>query len=202
MVDPVIDKEGNSWERQSILDWISLHHSSPLTRSRLEAEDLSPNRALKDLIESFLRGENVDVPEVPARTLPIDINDEFKITTCFNEKKILLTIEPSESTIRTPVDVACVIDISGSMGAAAEIPNGESTGLSVLDIVKHAVKTIIKSMNPNDRLAIVSFSNSAETVIPLTQMTSQGQTLAITALEQLQPTYSTNLWSGNPIGND
>jgi von Willebrand factor type A domain len=85
------------------------------------------------------------------------------------------------------------------MGSAAEIPNGESTGLCILDIVKHAVKTIIKSMKPSDRLAIVSFSNSAETLIPLTEMTSDGQTLAITALERLCPTNSTNLWAGITI---
>jgi hypothetical protein len=87
------------------------------------------------------------------------------------------------------------------MGSAAEIPHGESTGLCILDIVKHAVKTIIKSMNPSDRLAIVSFSNSAETVIPLTEMTSNGQALAITALERLNPTNSTNLWAGNAMIN-
>lgn len=205
MTDPVIDKEGNSWERQSILDWISAHHTSPMTRNRLEAADLSPNRALKDLIEAFQRGENV---QVQSSTLAVvnnqvgEINDEFKITVLVNEKKVMLSIEPSESTTRTPVDVCCVIDISGSMGSLAEIPSGESTGLSILDIVKHAVKTIIKSMHPTDRLAIVSFSNSAETVIPLTEMTGNGQALAITALEQLHPTNSTNLWAGNPISDN
>jgi U-box domain len=112
MVDPVIDKEGNSWERQSILDWIAVNHSSPLTRNLLEAIDLSPNRALKDLIEAFQRGENVQIPEIEARTLVSgDINDEFKITCFLNEKKVLINLEPSESLIRTPVDVACVIDI-------------------------------------------------------------------------------------------
>ena len=199
MADPVVDKEGNSWEKQSILDWISTHHTSPLTRNRLEATDLTPNRALKDLIEAFQRGENVQVPPTTTHVGPnptTEINDEFKISATVNERKVMLSIEPSESLVRTPVDVACVIDISGSMGFKAEIPNGESSGLTVLCIVKHAVKTIIKSMNPNDRLAIVSFSNTAETVIPLTSMDSNGQTLAITALEQLHPTNSTNLWSG------
>jgi hypothetical protein len=111
MVDPVIDKEGNSWERQSIIDWISLHHSSPLTRNRLEVQDLSLNRALKDLIEAFQRGENVQIHEDVRTLVDGDIQDEFKITCFTHEKKVLINIEPSESLIRTPVDVACVIDI-------------------------------------------------------------------------------------------
>jgi hypothetical protein len=32
-------------------------------------------------------------------------------------------------------------------------------GLSLLDIVKHAVKTIIKTLGPNDRLAVVTYSS-------------------------------------------
>ena len=44
------------------------------------------------------------------------------------------------------VDVCCVVDISGSMGTIAKYEGEDGTmrddGLSLLDVVKHAVKTV------------------------------------------------------------
>lgn len=50
MVDPVIDREGNSFERVAIYEWIALHGTSPITRNPCSTDDLIPNRTLKDLI--------------------------------------------------------------------------------------------------------------------------------------------------------
>jgi hypothetical protein len=52
---------------------------------------------------------------------------------------------------RAPVDLCCVIDVSGSMDDDAAVPSEadkplEVTGLSVMDVTKHAMKTIISSM--------------------------------------------------------
>ena len=59
-------------------------------------------------------------------------------------------------------------DVSGSMTADAPVPTKpgeevERTGLSVLDLPKHAARTIVETLNENDRLAIVTFA-SASTV--------------------------------------
>lgn len=48
--------------------------------------------------------------------------------------------------------------------------NVESHGLSLLDIVRHAVSTIIETLGPDDRLSVVSYSNTAKVVLPLTKM--------------------------------
>jgi hypothetical protein len=37
----------------------------------------------------------------------------------------------------------------------------ESTGLSILDLVKHASRTILETLGQNDRLGIVTFSDDA-----------------------------------------
>eukprot|EP01050_Picozoa_sp_SAG11_P020528 SAG11_NODE_3474_length_2426_cov_1.681564_2_plen_376_part_00 len=50
MRDPVVDSEGNSYERAAIEKWLRSHGSSPVTRSPLCGADLRPNRALKDMV--------------------------------------------------------------------------------------------------------------------------------------------------------
>jgi sacsin len=51
MADPVVDPEGNSYERRAIEEWLSEHSAtSPVTRAPLTARQLVPNRALKDTI--------------------------------------------------------------------------------------------------------------------------------------------------------
>jgi len=35
MVDPVIDPEGNTYERSAIEDWLSKNQTSPITRNPL-----------------------------------------------------------------------------------------------------------------------------------------------------------------------
>ena len=53
MKDPVIDRDGNSYEKSAILIGCIRKNESPLTRKPLRETDLTPNRALKDQIEVF-----------------------------------------------------------------------------------------------------------------------------------------------------
>lgn len=57
---------------------------------------------------------------------------------------------------RPPTDVCCVVDVSGSMGIECHNGDAESQGLSVLDIVKHACKTVAHSLTAQDRFALVT----------------------------------------------
>ncbi|KAM3076785.1 hypothetical protein ACMFMG_003743 [Clarireedia jacksonii] len=54
MVDPVITKTGQSYDRSSILQHLERSQTDPLTREPLTAMDLRPNLALKHAIEEFL----------------------------------------------------------------------------------------------------------------------------------------------------
>ncbi|KAF3904647.1 hypothetical protein ABW21_db0206540 [Orbilia brochopaga] len=107
---------------------------------------------------------------------------------------------------RAPVDLCCVIDVSGSMEMEAPAPAEsegkakEETGLSILDVVKHAMKTIIATLDENDRLAIVSFSSRAELVSDFQHSSESGRKLLNTAVDKLQPQASTNLWDGLKMG--
>eukprot|EP00287_Rhodomonas_sp_CCMP768_P015438 CAMPEP_0196759010 /NCGR_PEP_ID=MMETSP1091-20130531/104479_1 /TAXON_ID=302021 /ORGANISM="Rhodomonas sp., Strain CCMP768" /LENGTH=112 /DNA_ID=CAMNT_0042107849 /DNA_START=32 /DNA_END=370 /DNA_ORIENTATION=+ len=56
MVDPVIDNEGNTYERAAIEQWLDRSPTSPITRNPLSPRSLRTNRALKNIIEQFLEG--------------------------------------------------------------------------------------------------------------------------------------------------
>jgi hypothetical protein len=46
MREPVIDKEGNTYEKSAILEWLKTDNKSPITRNVISASELIPNRAL------------------------------------------------------------------------------------------------------------------------------------------------------------
>ncbi|EXJ56425.1 hypothetical protein A1O7_06768 [Cladophialophora yegresii CBS 114405] len=103
---------------------------------------------------------------------------------------------------RASCDIVLVIDVSGSMSAAAPLPEAtgdndkEAAGLSVLDLVKHAARTILETLGPRDRLGIVTFSDDATVVQELTFMSPSEKKRARQRIESLRDESSTNLWAG------
>jgi len=92
------------------------------------------------------------------------------------------------------------------MGSEATIQdeNGktEAFGLSVLDVTKHALKTIVKSLSPQDEFSLVSFSSEARVEMEPRMMTVDGAKTALDKIEALQPENMTNLWGGLKKGLD
>jgi len=66
MLEPVMDREGNTYERTSIEQWLSKHNTSPITRNSLNANHLVVNRALVGLMELELNRRG-DQPELEKR---------------------------------------------------------------------------------------------------------------------------------------
>ncbi len=234
MRDPVVDPEGNSYERTAIEEWLASGHStSPITRAPLVKNSLVPNRALREAIEARYKELGIEVPSpanndddnknknknkqqanltvtaMARKVQPVNATTTTIIGGGDNDKDqydhdVLVSVKHVEGTKRSPTDFCCVIDISGSMGTEAKMKNEsgqvESHGLSLLDIVKHAVKTIITSLQPEDRLALIAYSGTARIVFELTPMTSQAKKQATTELEKLHPDDMTNIWDGLQLG--
>jgi hypothetical protein len=208
MIDPVIDKEGNSYERSNIVRWLETHGTSPITRTPMSINDLIPNRSLRDVIESLTSTE--PQTSTNSETITESLGPEPEIST-FSEsipgdsQRILLQFSCPDQEYRSPIAVCCVIDTSYSMSTEATLgSNGgsENCGLCILDIVKHSVHTVIKSLQSGDQLSIVIFSASAVVVLPLTNMDSVGQAMAVSTLNSLKPDANTNLYAGLEAGLD
>ena len=96
-----------------------------------------------------------------------------------------ISIQPPVDEIRSPCDICCVLDILGSMSDRVEIPNAkkEVYGLTKLELVKHAMASIIHCLQSQDRLSVVLFSGNAQILFPLTTMDDQGRTFALDRLK-------------------
>uniref|UniRef100_A0A6C0DTF9 VWFA domain-containing protein n=1 Tax=viral metagenome TaxID=1070528 RepID=A0A6C0DTF9_9ZZZZ len=98
--------------------------------------------------------------------------------------------------------VIAILDGSGSMGEPSARPGGaaaaESTLFNRMDIVKHATNTVaaVAGSCPNASLALIRFSDAADTVLPITQMNAAGVTKAQHAVNYLEPGGGTNIWAG------
>lgn len=79
-----------------------------------------------------------------------------------------------------PVEIALVIDRSGSMGGGK------------LQIVKEACARLIRALSPRDRVAVAIYDTNVEVISPLT---TPSETLAAT-VARLEPGGSTNLYGG------
>ncbi|OHW94413.1 U-box domain-containing protein [Colletotrichum incanum] len=82
-----------------------------------------------------------------------------------------------------PCDIVLVIDVSSSIGCDAPVPanTGETKeiyGFSVLDLVKHAARTIPETMEDGDRLGIMVFASAAIVVQKLLPMNKKNKVLA------------------------
>ncbi|RFU78541.1 hypothetical protein TARUN_3692 [Trichoderma arundinaceum] len=116
---------------------------------------------------------------------------------------LVVKIQPPKAPLNPISHVACdivlVIDISGSMCSSAPVPGegtNEDTGLSVLDLTKHAAFTIIETMDERDRLGIVTFESKSRVIQALEPMTDVNKEEARKRIKALKPMGSTNLWHG------
>jgi len=209
MTDPVVDPEGNTYDRIAIVAWLKDHQTSPITRNPLQAKDLVSNRALKASIDLYFKAAIGKINDTAVKDVKELVKKEVQLEAFASKGYTMITVRPPDKIAgitRTPADICCVIDTSGSMSTAAQIQTtggqNEAFGLTILDLVKHAVKTIIFTLDANDRLSIVKFSTKAEVVLNLTKMDQIGKNAAEAAIDKMVPESSTNLWAGLETGLD
>ena len=96
---------------------------------------------------------------------------------------VSLSTEDKSEKVK-PVDLICIVDVSGSM-------SGEP-----INLVKESLKYLVKLMNETDNFALVTFSSSSQTINNLTKMTEENKNLILYNIENLYAYGGTNIYSG------
>jgi Ca-activated chloride channel family protein len=103
--------------------------------------------------------------------------------------RVGLATRPAEQRgERPPAALTFVIDISGSMAEPGR-----------LDLAQESLGVMTDRLRDDDSVAIVTFSDEAETVLPMTRLDGNRDEIH-DAIEGLEPTYSTNLGAGVETG--
>jgi hypothetical protein len=200
MVDPVMNNEGHSFERSYIETWLEKNQTSPITGTYMTANELRPNIALRNAIADAAKEAGIALNSVPPKKTHFNNQDlELYSMTGGDVKHYCLNIKAGSGT-RTPTDLCCVVDISGSMDTLATIKtedgSSESYGMTILDVVKHALLTIIEIMDENDTLSIIVFSEDGRTLMNPKKMNARGKEKARSRVETIRTEGRTNLWDG------
>ncbi|WP_328871504.1 VWA domain-containing protein [Streptomyces sp. NBC_00287] len=100
----------------------------------------------------------------------------------------LATRAAADEEERPPAALTFVIDISGSMSEEGR-----------LDLAQDSLGVMTDRLRDDDSVAIVTFSDEAETVLPMTRLGENRDDIH-EAIDSLEPTLSTNLGAGVETG--
>jgi uncharacterized protein YegL len=101
--------------------------------------------------------------------------------------QIGLQAQHAETENRTPLNLALVLDVSGSMSSSDKMP-----------YLKQSLMVFLASLHPDDIVAIVAYSDNARLIRPA-QNVGSGDWIRQT-VEKLHPGGSTNLHAGLMLG--
>lgn len=103
---------------------------------------------------------------------------------------VLIRPPADAAAARTPVDLALVLDSSGSM-----------SGLKI-EHARHAARAIIEALGPDDRLTVIDYDSEARVLVPLSQMGSANRAAIVASIEQIDDSGGTALFAGVQSGID
>jgi hypothetical protein len=188
MVDPAKAPDGHTYERAAIEEAIRRNGKSPITRQPMRIDQLVTDYTLKNVIEELSSSKT---EEVVVKDEPVTVTTR----THAGMTQVTLWTPDGEAA---PLDVAFVIDISGSM--ATEVSSGESDGFSILDVVKHAILTCLEGFRPQDKVSLVVYSTEARVLMPSRRMDAGGKACIKIKLAGMDAENSTNIWDGLRLG--
>lgn len=207
--DPVSTIDGQTYERSAIEEWFSRgNDTSPATGQHLSSKRLIPNLALKQLIQG---DATLDTTGRMMMMVEQEEEDIPKLTVRQNSKNGTRFLATTKDKL-LPVSIVLVLDVSGSMNENASTgkPGSESAKFTRLELVQHSALCIIDLLGSNDTLSIVTFSDSANTILPWTAMTGEvemkrnqglinqmdGKERARQCIHSITAGGGTNLWAG------
>jgi hypothetical protein len=220
MHNPVIAPDGHTYEKSAIIECLTRYNRSPLTRQIMSVSDITVNASMKYLCDAYHEGRlsSISIPSEYKYQLPKDptiSTDNIKLIENLektNENYIRLKLQVDSSTIPhtdtnyLSQDIIIVIDRSGSMNTAVQAKdqdgNNMEDGMSVQDIVNHAAKTVVNTLDKNSRLSVIIFDNLIEMLFDLLPMTDMNKITALDKITGIKPRAQTNIWGALEMAID
>lgn len=132
-------------------------------------------------------------PAVPLGALRVEAGlDRLQVLGQGEERFLVITVDAPErggDTIDRPVDLAVVLDASGSMSDRGKI-----------DYARQAAKLLANSLDADDRFSLITFNDSARTLIPA--MPVRDHHALERAIDGIFYGGGTNLFAGLEQGGD
>ena len=95
-----------------------------------------------------------------------------------------------------------MIDVSGSIetSSSEDMKGGEEIGISRLSLVKHALKTVVSTMNKDDKMCLITFDDKAELCLEATEVNDNGKDIIFDEIQKMYPNGCTNIWDALRLG--
>ena len=219
MTDPVQGNDGQTYERKAIREWLKNHNTSPIIPNCImNIDDLRVNAPIRFLVDKYHSGAFGNVSQhsnnSPTTIISTD-NIQIKSSSIINNSnnKIMLSFEVDDNSIPEHLknttlsqDIILIVDRSGSMATNVEAKdqngNNLEDGLSQLDLVCYACRTIAATLKKTDRLALITFDSNITINYGLKEMTERNYSEISTLISSIKPGSTTNIWQAITAGLD
>ena len=203
--------------------YVYKQNKSPLTRKIILDKTLHPNRNLKSAIDEFIEKTRtktlvatvdptklkvapstiIDIDSEPLEALALEpvlgsINASIfrfngKSEVNFN---VMIPTPASDTYIENPLTLIFVVDISGSMKdiVSSGKHSDEADIFTKLNLVQHSLNTICESLPQGSKIAIITFNNSANIILPPIDIVHKE--IIKSKIITLYPDGGTNIWAG------
>ena len=114
MSQPLLSREGHSYEQEAIFSWVAEHGTSPLTREPLGPAQLMRNRALETKIRLFLKQNGISEESTADKenatkfvgyVVSPKMSESIKSMSLRSMASITLELRPSESALEETNDI-------------------------------------------------------------------------------------------------
>jgi Ca-activated chloride channel homolog len=162
--------------------------SKAISRGIINSGDIVPAEQLR--IAEYLNYYGQSFPEPANAAVGLDLrlgNEQLPANGGDAWLQIGLQARSAQNETVAPLNLALVIDCSGSMADADKMP-----------YLKQSLRLFLQSLKPDDRVAVVAYNNTARVVLP-SQPAGSLEWLERT-INDLYPAGSTNLYDGLMLG--
>lgn len=162
--------------------------SKSRSRSVIESGRIVPSEELR--VAEYLSYYTQKFPEPVDSTLGLDLrlgNAQVPVDGGPAWLQVGIQARSAETEIVGPLNLAIVIDRSGSMDSPEKMP-----------YVKESLRVFLRGLDADDIVALVVFSDGAEAIMPATKV-GDGSWIE-SAVARLEPGGSTNLHAGMMLG--